>query len=76
VERSRVTYELFLRVLPSMHGSWLFLQTLDLARKACLDKHSSLLRLLIRYGRKKSFITLTPVVNVKKLFRAVIYEFL
>jgi hypothetical protein len=36
------------------------------------DKHPSLLRAFVHYGR---FITLTLEANVKKLVTAVIYEF-
>ncbi len=45
-------------------GSWPFLQTLDKDGKErpARDKHSSLLRIFVKYGRK-SFITLGPRVT-------------
>jgi hypothetical protein len=42
-------------------------QTLDSVGKICRDKHSSLLRTLINYGRK-SFTTIGPGVNPMEIF--------
>jgi hypothetical protein len=43
--------------------------------KHLLDKHASFFRAFVNYGLK-SFVTLTPEVNVIKLFLSLIYGFL
>jgi hypothetical protein len=48
-------------------GSRPYPQKLDLGGKACQDKHSSLLRTFVNYGRKK-FYNIGPETNVIKRF--------
>jgi len=53
-------------------GLGLKLQTARLERPA-IDKHFSLLRKFVNFGRKKC-ITLAPGPNIIKLYESVIYE--